>query len=241
MYLRTLAFLFTGTAAQGAIQHTLDELKVIEAPISRQGLTRIAVKEDRILNVFGMAGEYVLETDEENGQIFIRPTGYEISNVSKTGSHSIHLTLTTEGGNTQDLRLVPQDRAPESIILKADNEVGEEITREKLAQAPVFREEVEALIQACQTKQIPLGYKEMLLTLVNLNETAFLLREIQGQKLRGLTYKIQNKTDEAIVFSESEFAKSLPLKPHSLIAILLPKKTLQPGEGAEAYVVARTY
>lgn len=241
MYLRTLAFLFMGTAAQGAIQHTLDELKVIEAPISRQGLTRIAVKEDRILNVFGMAGEYVLETDEENGQIFIRPTGYGTIDVSKAAPHSIHLTLTTEGGHTQDLRLVPQDRSPEAIILKANNDISEEITREKLAQAPVFREEVEALIQACQTKQIPLGYKEIPLTLVNLNETAVLLREIQGQKLRGLTYKVQNKTEEVVVLSESEFTKSLPLKLHSLIAILLPKKILQPGEGAETYVVARTH
>lgn len=70
----TLSFLMA-TTAQAAIQRPLDELKVIEVPISKQDLTRITVKEDRILNVFGVTGEYVLEADEDQGQIFIRPTG----------------------------------------------------------------------------------------------------------------------------------------------------------------------
>ena len=70
----TLSFLMA-TTAQAAIQRPLDELKIIEVPISQQDLTRITVKEDRILNVFGVTGEYVLEADEDQGQIFIRPTG----------------------------------------------------------------------------------------------------------------------------------------------------------------------
>jgi hypothetical protein len=65
MYLKSLPFLLLGTAAQAAIIHPLNDLKVIEVPISQSGLTRITVKGDRISNVFGVAGEYVMEPDED--------------------------------------------------------------------------------------------------------------------------------------------------------------------------------
>src|SRR5438445_5990446 len=59
--------------AHGALIYSLDERRVLEVPISQEGLTRIKVEDDRILHVFGLSGEYVLETDEDQGQIFIRP------------------------------------------------------------------------------------------------------------------------------------------------------------------------
>jgi hypothetical protein len=173
----TLSFLMA-TTAQAAIQRPLDELKIIEVPISQQDLTRITVKEDRILNVFGVTGEYVLEADEDQGQIFIRPNGLN-------NNKPIHLTLTTEGGHTQDLRLVPQDKKPEALILKAENNSKKElpwahgskvshsspmkegitnithddITRDDITRDDLTREGVEDLIDACREGRIPLGYK----------------------------------------------------------------------------------
>lgn len=173
----TLSFLMA-TTAQAAIQHSLDELKAIEVPISKQDLTRITVKEDRILNVFGVTGEYVLEADEDQGQIFIRPAGLN-------NNKPIHLTLTTEGGHTQDLRLIPQDKKPEALILKAEdnskkdlpwihgsqlshsppmkdgitNITHDDITRDDIARDDLTREGVEDLIYACREGRIPLGYK----------------------------------------------------------------------------------
>lgn len=175
----TLSFLIA-TTAQAAIQHPLDELKAIEVPISKQDLTRITVKEDRILNVFGVTGEYVLEADEDQGQIFIRPAGLN-------NNKSIHLTLTTEGGHTQDLRLIPQDKKPEALILKVEDNIKKELsrvsgsqvshsplmkdsitgndithddlTRDDITRDDLTREGVEDLIDACREGRIPLGYK----------------------------------------------------------------------------------
>jgi type-F conjugative transfer system secretin TraK len=223
---RFIMFLLASTTAHAAIIHTLDEQKVLEISVSQEGLTRIKVENDRILNVIGMAGEYALETDEHQGQVFIRPN-HEVK--------PIHLTLTTEAGHTQDLRLIPKTQAPEALILKVDTELAQELDREKQAFAPLFREEVEELIHACRRERIPLGYREVPLDLSTLQGPHLLVREIQGQKLRGLTYRVQNDSQEVVVLSEPELAKELP----KLIALFIPQKTLNPGEETDVYVVAR--
>lgn len=236
---RIMILLLASTAAHAAIVRPIDEKKVLEVPIPQGELTRIKVENDRILQVFGLAGEYVLETDDHQGQIFIRPI---------EGLKPINLTITTEAGHTQDLRLIPKDKPPQALILKVDTEIAQELEREKQASAPLFREEVEELIHACQEGRIPLGYKEVPLDLSTFQacpregeEPRFnlLLREIQGQKLRGLTYRIQNNSQEPLVLSEPEFAASLTLKPKDLIALLIFKKTLNPGEGTDVYVALR--
>ncbi len=42
--------------------------------ISRKEITRIAFERGRVRKVTGNAGEFVLEKDDEKGQIFVRPT-----------------------------------------------------------------------------------------------------------------------------------------------------------------------
>ncbi|HUX78478.1 MAG TPA: type-F conjugative transfer system secretin TraK [Alphaproteobacteria bacterium] len=225
------------TAAHAALVRTLNEMQVIEVPISQQGLTRIKVKDDRILHVFGIAGEYVLETDEDQGQVFIRPVGFGTPDFSGASLKPINLTLTTEAGHTQDLRLMPKNMAPEALILEVDTEIKQELEKEK--RTPLFREEVEELIRACQEGRIPLGYKEMPISLAALHEPYHLIREIQGEKLRGLTYRVQNNTKETQVLSAEEFAKGVTLQPNALIALLISQKTLKPGERTDVYVAAR--
>lgn len=231
MILKPFIYFLISTSAHAAITKNLDEMKVIEVPVSQDGLTRIKVQEDRILHVFGNVGEYVLETDENQGQVFIRPL--------EVNSRPISLTLTTEAGHTQDLRLMPKNQAPEAIILKSDNALKQEIAREKLSSAPIFREEAEGLIQALQEGRIPLGYKEMPINLTVFNEFYQRVREVQGEKLKGFTYRLQNKTQKPQVLSESEVAKSLPFPAHKVVAVLIPQKTLNPKEGTEIYVVVR--
>lgn len=237
--------LLTGSAVQAAIVRPLDEMKVLEIPIAQDALTRIKVQEDRILQVFGNAGEYVLETDDYQGQIFIRP----MPSLEAISSKVISLTLTTEAGYTQDLRLLPKNQAPEALILQINTDLnqgfeksplsGNSFNKAKFASPTLFREEVEGLILALQEGRIPLGYKEMPITLIPLNEPYQRMREIQGQKLRGLTYRVQNNTKEPLILSEAELANSLNL--NKLVALLISKKNLTPGEGTDIYVAARAY
>ncbi|MBY0272282.1 MAG: type-F conjugative transfer system secretin TraK [Alphaproteobacteria bacterium] len=228
--------LLTGSAVQAAVVRPLDEMKVLEISIAQDALTRIKVQDDRILQVFGNAGEYVLETDDYQGQIFIRP----MPSLEAVSSKTISLTLTTEAGYTQDLHLLPKKQVPEALILQINTDPNK---NEKLASTPLLREEVEDLILALKEERIPLGYKEMPINLIPLNEPYQRMREIQGQKLRGLTYRIQNNTKEPLILHEAELANSLNLnRPlNALVALLIPKKTLTSGEGVDLYVVARAH
>lgn len=213
--------LLLGTASDAALLHPLNDEKVIEVPISGQSLTRITVKNDRILNVFGLATEYALETDTDQGQIFIRP--------GSGSSNPISLTLTTEKGFTQDLRLIPKEKAPEALILedRQDNVKAEDILPN--------REEIEDLIHACIEGRIPQGYKQMPLDLKTTQGPYHLIREIRGV-LRGLTYEVKNTSNIPLILSEEAFVKKGSLQ---VIAIFLTKRTLKPGERSTIHVVAK--
>ena len=247
-----LTLLFLGSAAHAAIEVPLNDKHVIEVSISREDLTRIAVQDDRIRNVFGVAGEYVLEADEEQGQVFIRPRNPEIPVFTgtgvKPGFKPISLTVTTEGGHTQDLRLIPKDQPPEAIILKSDHEIKEELKHERqssLTHDDITRDVIETLLNACRSGRIPLGYKQMPLDLNTLKGPYPLTREIRGEKLRCLTYEVKNSTSASLTLSEPEFASGLPpdliRSSSDIVAVFMPQKILTPGERTSVYVVARTH
>ena len=226
--------LLASTAAHSAIVRPLDEMKVLEVSIAQDALTRIKIQDDRILHVFGNAGDYALETDDEQGQIFIRPTPQ--ASFEGVESKSINLTLTTEAGYTQDLRLTPKNQTPETLILQLNRDLDQEVEK-RFSSAPLFREEIEELILACRENRIPLGYKEVPLSLETLQGPSLLTREIQSQKLRGLTYRVHNNTKESIVLSEPKLAKELTL--NAVVALSIVNKTLTPGEETNVYVIAR--
>lgn len=247
--LLTLSFL--ERSANAAILRTLDESKSIEISISKENLTRITVKDDRVANIFGITGEYVLEADEELGQVFIRPIG--LGGTSKP----IHLTLTTEKGHTQDLRLIPKDQAPEALILEEGQQEillsQGSVTCMSAAQVPVTqvpvtrvsiaRDEIESLLQACQEMRIPLGYKVAPLDLkdtsVTFKSPHLLIREIRGEKLRALTYEVKNLSKRAFILSEDTFTQIPHAKRSDIIAVWMTKKTINPGERTHVHVIAK--
>ncbi len=226
--IRNFLFCFVlSTTAHAAIIKHLNESQTIEVPISQSGLTRMRVKDDRILNVFGVTGEYILEADEGQGQVFIRPTGLG-------GFKPIHLTLTTEKGITQDLQLTPQNRSPEALILKSDAE------RSKETKNLISREEIEDLLRASHEDRIPLGYKSLPLNLNTLKGPYLWKRELQGEKLKASTYEVKNNSQSPFTLSEPEFLNHLSLTKKSIVAVWIEKKTLEPGEGTKAHVITKS-
>jgi hypothetical protein len=217
---RAVCFMLLGSWVHAAITHDLDEMKVIEAGISKEGLTRIKVQGDRILNVFGNSGDYVLEADEAGGQIFIRPL---------TSEKAFNITLVTEEGYTQDLRLLPQNKAPDPIILRE----GKEPLKRK--QCLITRDNVMELINGLREDVIPLGYKEVPIALKKQNGPHLLIRELKGEKLNGLTFEVRNEGKTTLMLNEAEFSDC-----YQGLAVLLPKKILKSGERTRAYVVTRS-
>lgn len=238
--LKPIAFFLTSalctlSSGKAAFIYPLNDLKVIEVPISQSGLTRITVKGDRIANVFGISGEYVMEPDEAQGQVFIRPL--------ESALNPISITLTTEGGHTQDLRLVPKNQAPEALILKAEDEsknageVKKNGSRSALNDN-ITRDEIEELLYACLENHIPQGYKEISLEIPKPHEMHHLKREIQNTKLRGLTFEVKNLASIPWILAESGFVDSLDM---DVVAILMPKKLLTPGERMHVHVAVRSH
>lgn len=90
---------------------TLNEERRLEAKISADFMNRIAVMNDRIVNVFGDEGTFVAQTDDATGQVFIKPTAENMV-------QPLSITLITENGITQDLTLTPKKSNATTLILK---------------------------------------------------------------------------------------------------------------------------
>lgn len=82
--------------------------------MSRKEVTRIAVERGRIRKVTGNAGEFVLEKDDEKGQVFIRPA-------SSDSAKPINLFVSTER-STIGLLLQPVDTPNDAIVIREARE-----------------------------------------------------------------------------------------------------------------------
>jgi conjugal transfer pilus assembly protein TraK len=91
------------------------------AKISRKEVTRIAVERGRIRKVTGNAGEFVLEKDDEKGQIFIRPTAPD-------STKPINLFVSTER-STIGLLLQPVDIPSDAIVIREARDATAEPSR----------------------------------------------------------------------------------------------------------------
>ena len=92
---------------------TLNAQARLTASISMDAMNRLAVLNDRIVNLFGDEGTFVSQQDEQTGQVFIKPTVLN-------GQKPLSLTLVTENGLTQDLNLIPDASEPSTLLLKSN-------------------------------------------------------------------------------------------------------------------------
>lgn len=90
-----------------ALEVHLCEQRILTLPLSKDHLTRVGVEDDRIQKLFGETEDLVLETDEDHGQLFLKIRGGE----------PVYITLVTESGVTQELKLIPKSKEPEPVLL----------------------------------------------------------------------------------------------------------------------------
>jgi hypothetical protein len=91
----TLASLTSGLFAL-----EMDQSKVLSITISNQGLTRISVQDEKIFHLFTSPAEAQAHViHHESGHVFVSPQGLE---------GPISVSLVTQGGQTQDLHLIPK-------------------------------------------------------------------------------------------------------------------------------------
>ena len=116
-----LPLLLALSAPAGALQRIdARDGETLLAKISQKEVTRIAIDKGRIRKVTGNAGEFVLDKDEERGQIFIRPA---VADSSKP----INLFVSTDRG-TVALLLQPIDAPSDTLLIREATEAGETAT-----------------------------------------------------------------------------------------------------------------
>ena len=93
---------------------SMDNRRVISVSVSQEGLSRISVDGQRIENVFAHPTSVNSSLHlHESGHLFISPAGLE---------GPVFLSVLTESGLTQDLKLSFISKAPAPIILKPKEE-----------------------------------------------------------------------------------------------------------------------
>jgi conjugal transfer pilus assembly protein TraK len=95
--------------------------ETVLAKVSRKEVTRISIERGRIRKVTGNAGEFVLEKDDDKGQVFIRPT-------STDGTKPINLFVSTER-STIGLLLQPVDTPSDAIVIREARDATAEPSR----------------------------------------------------------------------------------------------------------------
>lgn len=103
--------------------------------VSLHDLNRIEVKDDRIHQVFGNKGAFIVEHDTEKGHLYLIPTS----------ERPLSLTIVSEGGVVQDLLLIPVDGPGETVIL------GKRLNPEELKSYEINEQE----IQEMSSEQVP--------------------------------------------------------------------------------------
>ena len=233
-----LGLSFLGTSCLALQTYPLIDQQSTKVVISNTEQNRIAVLGDRIQQVFGAEGTFDVQTDEEGGQIFliVARNGFNSALQASSLVKPMTITIITEEGLTQDLKLVPQSIESQSILLKPVLSMPEEPKQNRL-------QHVLQLLKALVRNEGLIGYMKTpfnrqshtlcsRLTPFKLLK-ANLITTYHGEKFEGKIYTLLNQGKEPLFLKESDF-----VHPED-VALSLSKSLIQVGEQINLYVVSR--
>ncbi len=192
--------------------------------VSRKEITRIAFERGRVRKVTGNAGEFVLEKDDEKGQIFIRPTDPQ-------NTKPINLFLTSDRG-TVALLLQPVDTPSDSIVIREPRERSAWPTRAEASSRHVRT--LKNLLLALADDALP----DDMQALEPARDVALWLgtrltlqRVLLGTGLVGEKYQLTNIADTTMELTEAALFKS------GVMAVSVERPNLHPGEATNVFVI----
>ena len=194
------------------------------AKLSRKEVTRIAFERGRVRKVTGSAGEFLLEKDDEKGQIFVRPTDPQ-------STKPINLFLTSDRG-TVALLLQPVDTPSDSIVIREPRERSAAPTRLEASGRHVRT--LKNLLLALADDALPddMQVLEPARDIVLWPGTRLSLnRVLQGTGVVGERYHLTNTSDTTIEVAETALFKS------GVMAISVEQSSLRPGEATNLFVI----
>ena len=191
--------------------------------ISQKEVTRINFERSRIRKVTGNAGEFVLEKDEEKGQIFIRPA-------SPDSTKPINLFVSSDR-STVALLLQPVDTPSDTIVIR---EGRDPLTASRSEKSGLHVRTLKNLLLARAGDALPEdmevrepGRQLALWPGVRLT----LQREWLGTGLVGEKYQLANIGTKDVNLVERDLYKP------GVMAVSLEHTSLRPGEATNLFVI----
>jgi type-F conjugative transfer system secretin TraK len=209
----------------------LSPYQKVNIVVSDYEFNRIAVENDRISNVFAMKDHFHIETDEQNGQIFV-----EVKD--QTSSDVASLSIVTEKGVTQDITLIAKHIPAETILFKSSStglgKDGINVNGE-IKELHNENEQMTALIKSMIQSQRLEGYQiRHRYDAVDqfIGQVTIKLTKVYQGNFIGEVYQVTNSSDKPLVLVEQDFYNSNKIK-----MILLGNRNLGIGEKCYLYVV----
>ena len=197
------------------------------AKLSRKEVTRIAFEHGRVRKVTGSAGEFVLEKDDDKGQIFIRPTDAQ-------STKPINLFLTSERG-TVALLLQPVDTPRDSIVIREPSDPRERsITPTRLEASGRHVRTLKNLLLQLADDALPEDMQALELARdITLwpGTRLTLQRVLLGTGVVGEKYQLTNTGNTTMEVAETALFKS------GVMAVSVEQSSLRPGEATNLFVI----
>jgi conjugal transfer pilus assembly protein TraK len=194
------------------------------ARISRQEVTRITFERSRVRRVTGNANEFVLEKDDERGQVFIRPSDAQ-------STKPINLFVSSDRA-TVSLLLQPLDVPGDSIVIREPRAAGDVPPRLEASSRHVRT--LKNLLVALADDSLPedMEVREPRRDIALWTGTRLTLeRVLLGAHLVAEKYQLANTGATALTLNESELHK------RGVMAISVEHASLQPGEATPVFVI----
>ena len=195
--------------------------------ISRKEVTRIAFERGRVRKVTGSAGEFVLEKDDEKGQIFVRPTDPQ-------STKPINLFLTSDRG-TVALLLQPVDTPSDSIVIREPRDLRETSAAPTRIEASGRHvRTIKNLLLALADDALPedMEAREPARDVALWPGTQLILqRVLLGTGVVGEKYQLINIGNTTREVAEATLFKS------GVMAISVEQLSLRPGEATNLFVI----
>lgn len=198
--------------------------ETVLAKVSRKEVTRISIERGRIRKVTGNAGEFVLEKDDEKGQIFIRPTAPDTTK-------PINLFVSTER-STIGLLLQPVDIPSDAIVIREARDAAAEPSRIERSGRHVRT--MKNLLLAMAEDALPddMEVREPGRDLALWPGARLTLqRQWLGSSVVGEKYLLTNAGAAALELAERDIFK------RGVMALSIDQVSLRPGESTQLFVI----
>ena len=197
--------------------------ETVFAKISQKEVTRIAFERGRVRKVTGSTGEFVLEKDEDKGQIFVRP--------AQTGSTKPINLFVTSDRSTVALLLQPIDSPSDSIVIREGRDL---TSSSRIERSGRHVRAIKNLLLAMASDALPedMEIREAMRELALWPGVRLKLQRVYlGTGIVGEKYQLANLANADITLNEPDLYKS------GVMAVSLEQRTLRSGEATNLFVI----